>query len=104
MDAGKLDAYLTLTKMSDSDKEFVKAAQDKEVAWRRVQDNRLLNEAQQAIFETHEVLGTKGIFIPAELEREFKDSLDACSKGWAGEKATFDNRASEGTEKMILNF
>lgn len=104
MDEVKLNACLTLIKLSDSNKEYLKAAQDKNKAWCRIEDNRLLAEAQNAIFETHAELDTKSIFIPAEIEVAFKAGLEACSKGWAAEKANFENRSSDAISKMSVEF
>jgi hypothetical protein len=104
MDETSIDAYLALTKLSDSSKGYLKSAQDKNQAWCRIEDNRLLNEARQAIFETHEVLGTKGIFIPKVLEDAFKGGLDACSMAWAFEKSANENRETDASSKGIIDF
>lgn len=100
----QLDDYLSTTELSDPQKKQVKEAPKKTDMYMKVLRLRGINIAGTAIYETHQVLANKGIFIPDDLEKEFEAALDFCSRAWAVEKTNFSYGNSPESGKVILEF
>lgn len=108
LSAEQLDRYLETTDFSDPQKEQVRTAANKEDMFRDIENLRLINGAGTEIYNSHAILGDKGIFIPSEIEDDFIGALDSCAKAWAAEKTKFSMRGSppqdNGLNNMITQF
>lgn len=102
--AEQVEDYLKTTEFSEQQKKQMRDAPNRNEMFGKIERLRSIAQAGGAIYEAHEVLGTKGIFIPKELETEFKSALEFCSKAWAVEKTNFSHGHSQGSEKVLAEF
>lgn len=72
-------ASLSAIGVSELDKKEILAASDRNRALSHVLQHRQVGEAHAAIYDSHDVLRKRGIFIPTEIEQKFVEMLDLLS-------------------------
>ncbi len=104
LNADQLEDYLKTTEFSDGQKKQMREAQNKNDMYSKIERLRAINIAGAAIFEGHQVLANKGIFIPSDLETRFEAALQFCAKAWAVEKTNFSYGNAPGSSQAIIEF
>lgn len=75
MTAEEVASFLNSTDFSEAQKDQVSAAADKNKLYSRVVELRLLNRAQNDIYDTRLLIRKQGIFVPTPLVSQFEEAL-----------------------------
>jgi hypothetical protein len=102
--AEQLEDYLKTTDFSDGQKKQMREAQNKNDMFSKIERLRAINQAGTAIYEGHQVLANKGIFIPSDLEIQFDSALQFCARAWAVEKTDFSYGNAPGSSQPLIQF
>ncbi len=102
--AEQLEDYLKTTEFSEGQQRQMKDATNKNDMFSKIERLRAINKAGTAIYEAHQVLANKGIFIPSDLEAAIDAALQFCAKAWAVEKGNFSYGHAPESSSAILEF
>lgn len=76
----ELTEYLESSLKHSSDRRYIKSAQDRNLAFGRVEQATLLNEAQTAIWEARSTLRKQSVFIPKGIDDHFERAFSILHK------------------------
>ena len=94
MSAAEFAAFLSVGDFSESQKQQLITAQDRQKTYSDILTWTLIVKAQHAIFNARLSLRKQGIFMPSALKDDFAEALDILSEAQAEQQMDHQNRQS----------
>lgn len=84
-----LDEFLEFRKISTPNRQYIKESDNRNSAYSRVEDSKVQNEAQSAIWAARDAMRKQSVFIPSDIEQKFEEAFNVLQKVWAEQHVRF---------------